>query len=294
MQILALDLGGTAIKCALSDENGRLSEQREVPSEGKLGGARLLQNAFALADSYTGFARIGISTTGQVDVTQGSIVFANENVPDYTGMQVGRLFSERYSVPVAVENDVNAAALGEAHFGAGRGIPDFLCLTYGTGVGGGIILSGRVFHGANGVAGEMGHIITHARGRACNCGQHGCYERYASTTALTKAACAVRADCQNGRAIFAAMQEGDLQIKRVVDEWIGEIVVGLASLVHVFNPSKLVLGGGIMRERYVIEQVRGELGKSIMPGYRAVAVEGAKLGNNAGVLGAVSLALSIE
>ena len=138
MRVLALDIGGTAIKSALLDEGGQVLQEGETPSEGRRGGKRLMERAKAVIDGYTGYDAIGVSTTGQVDAREGRIIFANENVPGYSGMQVARILRTHARVPVVVENDVNAAALGEAHFGAGVGERDFLCLTYGTGVGGAI------------------------------------------------------------------------------------------------------------------------------------------------------------
>lgn len=114
---------------------------------------------------FSGFGRIGISTAGQVNPETGCIVYANENLPAYTGCNVKKFFEDRFGVPTAVENDVNAAAIGEAAFGAGQGFSDFLCLTYGTGIGGAIVLNGSVYRGATCSAGEFGHLVTHAGGK---------------------------------------------------------------------------------------------------------------------------------
>lgn len=285
MKALALDLGGTMLKVALVAEDGSIEDFRELPSRAKQGGAVLLQVAMEVADSYNGYDCIGISTAGQVDVATGIIAYANQNIPEYTGTQVGRLFAERYAVPVAVENDVNAAALGEAKYGAGRDFTHFLCLTYGTGVGGGIIINGEVFHGADGVAGELGHILTHPGDRLCGCGQYGCYEQYASTTALVRAATAKDPTVTNGRQLFEKLDT----LHEVVDEWVDEVSLGLASLVHVFNPHGVVLGGGIMNEPYILEQLNTMLYPRLMSSYRRVQLRQAERGNHAGLLGAAWL-----
>ncbi|MEG0853046.1 MAG: ROK family protein [Angelakisella sp.] len=286
MKILALDLGGTMIKAAIVDESGTVSGYRELPSNGKQGGEALLRTAFALADEYNGFDRIGISTAGQVDISIGSIRYANENIPNYIGTPVARLFSNRYHCNTVVENDVNAAALGEAKFGGGRGCPHFICITYGTGIGGGIVINGELFHGADGVAGELGHIVTHPGGLRCGCGQSGCYEQYASTTALVRAATQRNPAITNGRQLFEQLDT----MSDLVDVWVGEIALGLVSLIHIFNPHAVVLGGGIMEQPYIGEQLNRVLYPLLMESYRGVRIKTAELGNKAGLIGAAYLA----
>lgn len=289
MRVLALDIGGTAIKSALLDEGGQVLQEGETPSEGRRGGKRLMERAKAVIDGYAGYDAIGVSTTGQVDAREGRIIFANENVPGYSGMQVARILRTHARVPVVVENDVNAAALGEAHFGAGVGERDFLCLTYGTGVGGAIVIDGRIYGGADGVAGEMGHILTHPEGLPCACGQRGCYEQYASTSALMRRAREVEPSLRNGRALFERFSARE-DLQAIVAAWVAEVTYGLISLVHTFNPSLIVLGGGVMRQAVVVQAVRDRLYPRLMQSYRGVRLEGARLGNQAGIFGAFVLA----
>lgn len=289
MRVLALDIGGTAIKSALLDEGGQVLQEGETPSEGRRGGKRLMERAKAVIDDYTGYDAIGVSTTGQVDAREGRIIFANENVPGYSGMQVAKILRTHARVPVVVENDVNAAALGEAHFGAGVGERDFLCLTYGTGVGGAIVIDGRIYGGADGVAGEMGHILTHPEGLPCACGQRGCYEQYASTSALMRRAREVEPSLRNGRALFERFSARE-DLQAIVSAWVTEVAYGLISLVHTFNPSLIVLGGGVMRQDAVVQAVRDRLYPRLMQSYRGVRLEGARLGNQAGIFGAFVLA----
>lgn len=289
MKVLALDIGGTMLKIALVNEDGTMEQFREVPSNAKSGAASLLNAAFQAADSYNGYDCIGISTSGQVDVENGIIAFANQNIPDYTGVNLRKLFSERYGCNCAVENDVNAAALGEAFFGAGRAFKDFLCVTYGTGVGGGIVIDRQVYHGADGVAGEVGHIVTHPGGLPCGCGQRGCYEQYASTKALVAMAQSRDPSIQNGRQLFEQLER---QVD-VINGWIEEISLGLATLIHVLNPAAVVLGGGIMNEEYVVKQLRTMLYPKLMKSYGKVQLVQAECGNNAGLLGAAYLAMKM-
>ena len=289
MSILALDVGGTAIKSALFENDGRISMEKETPSQAKCGGHRLMENVKTVIDGYSGYSALGVSMTGQVDSRSGKIVFANGNVPNFTGTPVADILRAHAHVPVAVGNDVNAAALGEAWFGAGRGYPDFLCLTYGTGVGGAIVAGGRIYGGADGVAGEMGHILTHPDGLPCACGQRGCYEQYASMSALLRSAQSSFPQIHNGRELFEKLPEQP-ELAQIVAAWELEIVYGLVSLVHIFNPSLVVLGGGVMGQKSVLQGIRTLLYPRVMNSYRGVEIAGAQLGNHAGLYGAFTLA----
>ena len=146
MATMVLDIGGTAIKSGLFDGE-TLSDIQETPTEAGLGGAHVVQRSKDIIASYRErcpFDRIGISTAGQVDPVSGQIIYANENIPGYTGTRLGEIIAQTFHVPTAVENDVNAAAIGESVFGAGKGRREFVCLTYGTGVGGAIFSGGRL------------------------------------------------------------------------------------------------------------------------------------------------------
>lgn len=295
MRILALDIGGTAIKIGLLNEKGEILEEKEMPTLASEGGKFLMERILKVIESYENVDRIGISSAGQIDVESGSVIFATDNIPGWTGMEIKRRIEEKFSVPTAVENDVNAAAIGEAHFGAGKGQDSFLCLTYGTGIGGAIVENRDIYRGAYGSAGEFGHIITHGLGKKCTCGARGCYEAYASTSALVRSAI-LRLNLKteiNGRIIFEKALAGEKEYKEIVDDWLDEIVTGLISLVHIFNPSLIVLGGGVMQQDYVINYIGKKLPSCVMPSFSRVRVKGAVLGNRAGILGAFTLAMKL-
>lgn len=288
MNIAVLDIGGTSIKSGIY-RNGILEEKKETPTQAKLGGAHVMEKAIEILHTYSGFERIGISTAGQVDSSKGIIRYANSNIPGYTGTDVRGIIEKEFGVPVAVENDVNAAALGEACFGAGRDFDDFLCLTYGTGVGGAIVINKKIYTGACFSAGEFGAILIHPEDRNPEEDMFsGCYERYASTTALVKKVQNIFPELDNGRAIFARINEPEIQ--KLVDEWVDEIICGLTSLIHIFNPSCIVLGGGVMKQEYILDKLEKRLYNNIMSSFRNVRVKTASLGNDAGMLGAVRIA----
>lgn len=290
MRTIVLDIGGTAIKSALYS-NGILQGIRETPTEASLGGRHVVQKAQSIIAGYQkdySFDRIGISTAGQVNPATGSIIYANENIPGYTGMNIRKIIEASFSCPVAVENDVNSAAIGEAFFGAGRGEKDFACLTYGTGVGGAMFLRGSLYSGSSCSAGEFGAIVTHPEDRDPQKDMYlGGYEKYASTTALVQRARELDPSLSNGRIIFSRKEEP--AVRRLIDAWIMEITYGLVTIVHMLNPSCIILGGGIMEQPGLPEQIRQKLYENIMPSFRHVHVRKAELGNQAGMLGAAML-----
>ena len=288
MKLLVFDIGGTEMKYALCDENFILTDKKSVPTKAHEGGRRIIERVVEIAKTFDGVDRIGISTAGQVDSEKGSIIFATDSIPGYTGTQIKQIIESELGVPCAVENDVNSAALGEAHFGAAKGESNFICLTYGTGIGGAIFIDGKLFKGCGYSAGEFGHFITHANGKSCTCGGNGCYEAYASSGALVRAVAEKTGRQLNGREIFAEFDNPT--IRDIIDGWIDEIVVGLKSLVYIFNPSLIVAGGGIMNEEYITDEINKRLQTQLMQSFRCVEIKKARMGNDANLLGAAYIA----
>ena len=288
MKILVFDIGGTSIKYGYCIDN-RLIETHEIPTEAKKGGRHIMDTLISLIRQQEGYDAIGISTAGQVNAEEGFIIYANNNIPNYTGIRIREELEAEFHVPVAVENDVNAAATGEAIYGAGSAYDDFLCLTYGTGVGGAIVQNKTVYHGSGFCAAEFGAIVTHAQEKINQTDYFdGCYERYASTTALVRMAMAYDPALDSGRKIFQRLD--DPQIQAILDNWVDEIMLGLTTLTHIFNPSCIILGGGIMVQPLILEKIRQKVSKYIMPSFAHVDIKPAELGNTAGLLGAHYLA----
>ena len=288
MKILAFDIGGTEIKYALCDENFNLTVKKSVPTNANEGGKRIIERVVEIAKNFDNIDRIGISTAGQVDSEKGMIVYATDSIPGYTGTQIKNIVESETGIPTAVENDVNSAAIGESVFGAAKGYSDFICLTYGTGIGGAIFLNGKLFTGNSFSAGEFGHIITHAGGNSCTCGSNGCYEAYASASALVRTVKEKTGKELNGKEIFENFETPE--IRSVIDSWIDEIVIGLKGLVYIFNPALIVAGGGIMNEKYITEEINFRLQQELMSSFRKVKVVKAQMGNDANKLGVAYLA----
>ena len=288
MKNLVFDIGGTSIKCGVCQDN-KLTDTEEVPTLAKKGGAHILETVISLIQAHSDYDAIGISTAGQVHARDGYIIYANQNIPGYTGIQYKKTLEELFHVPVAVENDVNAAALGEAVYGAGQDYSQFLMLTYGTGVGGAVINDRKVFHGSSYSASEFGAIITHSDARlAGDDFFDGCYEKYASTTGLLEMIKPYRPELDTGRKIFKALH--DDTVASIIDDWVNEIMLGLATLTHIYNPSCIILGGGVMSQPLILQKINEKKSRFIMPSFSHVHIAQAALGNSAGMWGANYLA----
>lgn len=287
-RIAAVDIGGTKIKACVF-EGGQPLQTAETDSQAKQGAEHLLERVAGLLEGLAPFDAVGVSTAGQVDPVTGVMRYANSNIPGYTGMDVRGYFQARFSRPVAVVNDVYAAALGEGAKGSARGERDYICLTYGTGIGGGVVLDGKLYYGAGACAGVMlGGIVTHPEDIQADDPFSGTYERYASNTALMAAAKKENPSLASGRDIFKQLDQP--RMKALVDCWLDEVAAGACTLIHAYNVPCLVLGGGVMEQPYALEGARRRIQTRIIPGFAGVRVTGAALGNLAGLYGAASLA----
>ncbi len=285
MRIAALDIGGTAIKYGIW-EAGQLTGLSERPSPTAC--ARDLVNALAdIVRSLGPVDAVGISTRGQVD-GNGVILYDNGPIADYTGTPLKALLEQELGVPVWVENDVNSAAWGEACLGAGKDSRDFLCLTYGTGIGGAIVLNGQLYRGANWSAGEFGSMQLFSQKPAWQGFGGAYYENYASAAALVDAAKAVDPALSDGKKVCARLD--DPALAPVFDRWITHVSFGLSTLIHIFNPGLIVLGGGILQNAELFRRIEACTRTQLMPGFEVVQLKQAQLGNRAGLIGAALLA----
>lgn len=313
MYRIGVDLGGTNISAGVIDDKleiiGRGKLKTNCPREAELILADVAKAVeLAAADAGIGMkdvVSIGIGTPGSVNKTTGYIEYANNL--DFDKVPAKQILEARLKKTVYLDNDANCAALGEAVAGVGRGVSSFVAITLGTGVGSGIVLDGKIVTGVNDGAGEMGHMVIVADGERCTCGRRGCWERYASATALiqqTKDAMHHDMDSKmwelvggdinsvSGRTSFDAMRAGDKTAKKVVDKYIFYLAVGIINIVNALQPEIICIGGGIGHEK---ENLLVPLRKYVarerysIHADRQTEILSAQLGNDAGIIGAALL-----
>lgn len=309
---VGIDLGGTFIKAGVVDENCNIVAKASIPSavDGDHEGLadRMVECAkMAMAElglTIDDVESVGIGTPGAIDSKNGMVVYANNLAMKNTPL--GEYMRARINKPVYVENDANVAAYGEALAGAAAGIDDVVVITLGTGVGGGIIIDGKIYTGFNQFGGELGHAVVEYNGWPCTCGRKGCMEAYSSATGLIKMTRIAMAENPksklwevaptmqdvNGKTAFDAMRMGDEAGTAVVDKYIKYLACGLANYVNIFQPEVLLIGGGICKEgETLLAPLRELIAKE------AYSIEGqpfcdlrvCKLGNDAGTIGAAML-----
>lgn len=295
MNVLALDIGGTAVKIGIINERGDILYRKEhsVSFDGYQ--TPILDTSVRYArqaaeDSGLAFAGIGISATGQIDLHSGTVIGTCGNLPGWVGVPLKDVFEAIFGLPAMVMNDADCALLGESRIGAAMDCRNVLMVTLGTGVGGGVMADGKILGGRNGLAGEIGHmIVQHKDGNLCTCGNRGCFEQYASVTALlTLAEQRLGERPANARELFDRAEAGEEAVKLVLDTWREAIVHGLVGLVHLFDPELILIGGGVSRqEKNLVQPIGDAVRRQAMPRFsQGLRVEAAALGNDAGMIGA--------
>lgn len=293
--ILALDIGGTAVKLGLVERDGTI--RRKTSADVAFDNYRtpVFTTVVSAARRFLEEERIrpegiAVSATGQVETETGVIIGTNGKIPNYEGTRLKEGLEKAFGAETWALNDANAAVLGECFTGSARGLKNVVMVTLGTGVGGGVVADGKILGGQRGIAGELGHFPLYADGSECPCGLRGCYENYASATALVRR-CGERTGHagMNGKVIFEKAEAGDGEILAVLKEWIRDIAAGICGLVHIFNPEMVIVGGGVsVQEELLIRPLREEVLSRTMPRFReALRLERASLGNDAGIVGAV-------
>jgi glucokinase len=318
---LGIDIGGTKLALAVVADGSRVLARRHAPSRGAGDGEALLARLAALAESTCAEAGlapeelggVGIALPGPVDpLSQTGLM-----IPDFPALAqfpVAAFFAMRWgqATPgwVSVDNDANAAALAEALHGAGAGARLVCYFTVSTGIGGGVVVDGKLFHGASGQAGEFGHMKLQSQGPPCRCGDRGCLEALASGTAIgrrareaalagggeLRALAAADPSAPTAEQVAQAVRRGDALACRVWEAAMADLGAGVASVVNLFNPDVVVLGGGVSRSAdLLLPAVRQVVAERAMPMLAAAArIEAAMLGDDVGVIGAAALGTGAE
>lgn len=285
MNILAIDIGGTMIKYGLVSSDGEILSTDKIETEAEKGLENILNKIDNIFKRYKENNPVGIavSGTGQINGIIGKVIGGNPIIPNWIGTNLVKILEKKYNLPAVLENDVNCVALGEKWIGAGKDLSNFICLTIGTGIGGGIILNNQLFRGENFVAGEFGHILI----------KKGEFEQFASTTALIRLVKERTEKTLNGKEIFDLEKKEIVEYQEVISEWIENLTDGLSSIVYCFNPANIILGGGVIGQgEPLINRIKNSLFKKIGPQFKEkLNITQAKLGNNAGMIGASYLLL---
>lgn len=313
MYRIGVDLGGTNIAVGVISEDLKLVGRGVVKTNCPRPAAEIFDDiavAVNLAIKDAGISiddviSVGVGTPGTVNKDNGYIEFANNL--DFNQVPAKEMLEERIGKPVYLDNDANCAALGEAVAGVGKGSKNFVAVTLGTGVGSGIIIDGKIVNGSNFAGGEMGHMVICLDGVQCNCGRKGCWESYASATALIRQTKDAMKDNKetamweiaggdinnvNGRTAFDAMRAGDALGQQIVDNYVKYVSVGIVNIINALQPEFICLGGGVANEKEtLLVPVRKLVDEERYSRYSTMQTKivSAELGNDAGIFGAALL-----
>lgn len=304
--VIGVDLGGTNLRSALLKQTGELLDKDQEATHALEGCKRVLariadtikRQQRQAADRGLTVAAVGVGAPGVIHLDTG-IVVKSPNFPDWNNLPLKEELEKALGIPVFIENDANAAALGEQWQGAGQGINSMILLTLGTGVGGGIVLNNRIWQGADGMAGELGHMTLIPEGRPCGCGNRGCLEMYASSRGIVQSYCETRnrtailpSNALTSEQVYQAARSGDQAALAVMQDMGRMLGIGIANLINIFNPEMIVLGGGVKDAwELFIGATRGEVMKRAfrVPAERTKIVP-SLLGGDAGMIGAAAVA----
>ncbi len=316
---VGVDFGGTNVRIGLVTPEGQILKKIQYPTDSFKGSWAMMETLASrledvireVANSELSCIRIGIAIAGPIDRRRG-VLISPPNLPELNGFPIRDFFQKRISHPIAIENDANAFTLGEGWKGAARGCSHYCGITLGTGVGGGVVVSGRILLGADGMAGEVGHMVLNPEGPKCGCGGRGCLEVYASGKGIKRMALeAVEGSEGEGTLlrqkiehlqeitsedVFKAAQDGDKLAQKVFHEMGRYLGLGLVNLTNLFNPERIVIGGKVSRAwNYFIQSARDVLFEGAMKGQRErVEIVRAACGDDAGILGAAYAAFIME
>jgi glucokinase len=306
--VIGVDLGGTNLRTALLDDCGESLEKHKETTEASEGYQKVFEKLLLNINRMrrnadlrgTKVVAVGVGAPGVIHAHRG-VVVASPNFPDWNNLPLKQLLEDALEVPVFLENDANAAALGEQWRGAGKGINSMIYLTLGTGVGGGIVHEGRIWQGADGMAGEVGHMTIFPDGRQCGCGNRGCLEMYASSRGIVMSYLEALKEGRGGQdrrditsaEVYRSARDGEPLATLVMQQMGRYLGIGIASLINIFNPEMVVIGGGVKDAwELFMEGTRTEIKKRAFayPAERTRIVPSV-LGDDAGIVGAGAIAL---
>ncbi|MEP6902674.1 MAG: ROK family protein [Actinomycetota bacterium] len=304
--VAGIDIGGTKIALALQTIQGQQVASHRLPTEVNLGPQKILENVSQaieemLAKTGANLTAIGIGCPGPIDIERG-LALSPTNLPEWIDFPLVATIKKRFSVPIVLDNDANAAALGEYFYGAGRGFKDILYVTISTGIGGAIVCEGHIHHGVGASAGEIGHTIVKPDGIRCRCGTYGCLETIGSGLSIARRMKETLA-ANNGKniekfneitaeTVVEAVKNGDAAARSIWDETIKYLAIGIGNAITLIAPEAVIIGGGVASAgELLLEPLRREIRKNVtMLPIEKVEILKASLGSESGVCGALMLA----
>lgn len=296
---IGLDLGGTRTKFGLASLTGVLHWSQSIPTPRRSGRQALLDHLCQVAQRCMQEAArlelkpvaVGLASAGWVNTKLGSVAYATDSMPGWTGTSLESVMHLATGLPVFAENDARAVAVGEHLFGLAAQARDFVCLTLGTGVGGGIYCDGQLVTGAHALGSAIGHLAIITDGLACTCGARGCLERYTNIAALMRYA--EPSHYQGSQALIAAANEGQVAAQRAIRKFASYLSMGCAALIHLLDPELIVLAGGLVQENPILfQELEAALGPRVFArSSRKTRIVASTLGYEAGILGAVGVAV---
>ncbi|NOY61424.1 MAG: ROK family protein [Calditrichaeota bacterium] len=305
---IGFDLGGTFLKYALGNSRGEILFKSKKPSKGDQSKDAIfsvfyecIKELLVKAKKQGGtVVAIGVGSPGAINFDKGKLLGNTPNLPQWGNAQIRKRLEGKYGIPVWVDNDANLMALAESRVGAAKGYENVIALTLGTGIGGGILINNELYRGHNFAGAELGHMSIAYDGIPCDCGGRGCIERYASATAMVKnyiarlsaKSCEIP-DKVTTELIFTRAHKGDREAIETIDETAEYLGAALASLTNIFNEEIIVIGGGVAEagDEFMNLIWQAVQSRTMKPGLLGLKLVRAKLGNDAGMYGAVSLAI---
>lgn len=306
--VIGLDLGGTNLKYALGTKTGELIFSGERPSNADVSRDAVFQTMIESTEELIAEAKkrgeaveaIGVGSPGSIDFEKGQLIGETPNIVNWANAPIKGELEAKFNIPTFADNDANIMALAEARLGAGKDYKNVLCLTLGTGIGGGILFDGQLWRGSHYSGAEVGHVIIEYKGRKCNCGNEGCFEQYASATGLVKTFKEIIKEKGlenhfneiNPKAIFQLGLENNPVALQAIHQTIDYLAVGIVTIANVIDPEVVVIGGGISETKFDLigltqKKVREFSIKAITSN---LTIKKAEMGNKAGVIGAMLLA----
>lgn len=302
-----LDLGGTFLKYAYGTADGTIFKKGKKPSRADESQQDVFNVIFEAieelqreAEQQGGrIAAIGVGSPGAIDFEKGKLIGSTPNIAHWANADIRGQIEGKFNIPVWADNDANIMAFAESRCGAGQGCKNIVAATLGTGIGGGIIINGEVYRGSHYAGAEIGHMMIVHNGIECNCGARGCFEQYASATAMVRHYVTLMKerhktvpDKIDTIMIFERAENGDTEANDAIDLTLDYMGTGFASLVNIFNPEVLVVGGGVAEagEEFIARIQDAVEQRAMKPALRGFRVVRAQLGNDAGFVGGISMA----